>query len=140
MAKKTFSNPVINELKGSAWFKRPEATSENQTPSPAPAAAQKAAPPASIETPVQETAAIIRTQRSDVRSGHVYEAVNRTKRSTVQHPNIERTQRRAYDLLESQIISLRRIRATRELSHNQTVSLSQLVREAVDLLLKQEGL
>ena len=32
MAKKSFANPVVNELKGSAWFQRPVAPSTESTP------------------------------------------------------------------------------------------------------------
>lgn len=140
MGKKTFANPIVNELKGSAWFKRPDDSPSETSPPPAPAVALKAAPSPSFESSVPVTVPVNRTQRPSVQTGQVYEAVNRTKRSTVQQPKKERTQRRAYDLFESQITNLFRVRATRELSRNQTVSLSQLVREAVDLLLKQEGL
>ena len=136
MAKKSFSNPVVNELKGSAWFKRPDSSPTLPTSSPAP----KTPSPQPMRHALAPTEPVNRTNRSSVQSGQVYEAFNRTNRSTVQLPNKERTQRRAYDLLESQIASLRRIRATRELSHNKNVSMSELVREAVELLLKQEGL
>ena len=48
--------------------------------------------------------------------------------------------RRAYDLTETQLTGLRRIRATRELSRDAHVSMSELVREAIDLLLGKEGI
>ena len=130
MAKKSFANPVVNELKGSAWFKRPDdAPSEPSLPK-APA----------FETSVPVTVPITRADRSTVPTGQVYAAVNRTNRSSVQHPNKEQTKRLAYELYVSQIAKLRRLRATRELSRNETVSYSQLVREAVDLLFEKEGL
>ncbi len=140
MSKKTFSNPVVNELKGSAWFKRPD---DSPSESPLPKAltvAPKATDAASFESPVPVTATVNRTQRSSVQTGQVYDAVNRTQRSNVQQPKKERTKRLAYDLYVSQIAQLRRVRATRELSRNETVSYSQLVREAVDLLFEKEGL
>jgi len=95
---------------------------------------------ASFENPVPVTAPVNRTQRSSVQTGQVYDAVNRTQRSNVQQPKKERTKRLAYDLYVSQIAQLRRVRATRELSRNETVSYSQLVREAVDLLFEKEGI
>ena len=140
MAKKSFSNPVINELKGSAWFKRPDAAASEPAPVKAPAVVPQAPAVVAAESPVPMTVAVNRTNRSTVPTGQVYAAVNRTNRSSVQHPNKEQTKRLAYELYVSQIAKLRRLRATRELSRNETVSYSQLVREAIDLLLEQEGL
>lgn len=140
MAKKSFANPVINELKGSAWFKRPTDSPSETPPATAPNVAQKATNTSSFEKPKSVIIPVNRTNRTTVPTGQLYAAVNRTNRSTVQHPKKEQTKRLAYELYVSQITDLRRLRATRELSRNQTVSYSQLVREAVDLLLKQEGL
>ncbi len=54
MAKKSFANPVVNELKGSAWFKRPSATlPENQS-----------LPIRSTATPVSPSKAIHRLPQS----------------------------------------------------------------------------
>ncbi len=140
MAKKSFANPVINELKGSAWFKRPDDSPSETPPPKSPAVAPKGTNTASFNSPVPVTVPVNRTQRSSVQTGHVYDAVNRTQRSNVQQPKKERTKRLAYDLYVSQIAQLRRVRATRELSRNETVSYSQLVREAVDLLFEKEGI
>ena len=130
MAKKSFVNPVVNELKGSAWFKRPDdAPSEPSLPK-APA----------FETSVPVTVPITRADRSTVPTGQVYAAVNRADRSTVQHPKNGQTVRLAYQLNESQVTNLRRLRATREVSLNRAVSYSEVVREALDLLFEKEGL
>jgi len=75
-----------------------------------------------------------------VPTDQVYEAVNRTDRTTVQHPKNGQTVRLAYQLNESQVTNLRRLRATREVSLNRAVSYSEVVREALDLLFEKEGL
>ena len=138
MAKKSFANPVVNELKGSAWFKRPDdALSEPSLPI-APAAAPIEAP--AFETSVPVTVPITRADRSPVPSGQVYAAVTRADRTTVQHPKNAQTVRLAYQLNESQVTNLRRLRATREVSLNRAVSYSEVVREALDLLFEKEGL
>ncbi len=133
MAKKSFANPVVNELKGSAWFKRPDDAPSETPPS-------KAADAPSFESPVPVTVPITRADRSTVPTGQVYEAVNRADRTTVQHPKNKQTVRLAYQLNESQVTSLRRLRATREVLLNRAVSYSEVVREALDLLFEKEGL
>ena len=140
MAKKSFANPVFNELKGSAWFKRPDDAPSETPPPKAPAVAPKAADAPSFESPVPVTVPITRADRSTVPTGQVYEAVNRTDRTTVQHPKNKQTVRLAYQLNESQVTSLRRLRATREVLLNRAVSYSEVVREALDLLFEKEGL
>jgi hypothetical protein len=120
---KTFTiNPIANELKGSAWFRRPE----------------EGAPPAATasETPL----ATEPQKRSPEHTAPKTVPVDRTNRSAVQQPKKTRTLRRAYDLTETQLTGLRRIRATRELSRDAHVSMSELVREAIDLLLAKEGI
>ncbi len=119
MAKKSFTNPVVNELKGSAWFKRPDDAPSETPPPKAPAVAPKAADASSFESPVPVTVPINRTQRSSVQTGQVYDAVNRTQRSNVQQPKKERTKRLAYDLYVSQIAQLRRVGKDPNFSTNQ---------------------
>jgi hypothetical protein len=141
MAKKSFANPVVNELKGSAWFKHPDdAPSETTPPAQTPAVVPKATDASSFESSVPVTVPINRANRSTVPTGQVYEAVNRTDRTTVQHPKNKQTVRLAYQLNESQVTSLRRLRATREVLLNRAVSYSEVVREALDLLFEKEGL
>ncbi len=140
MAKKSFVNPVVNELKGSAWFKRPDDSLSQPSPTQTPAVAQKAADAPSFESPVPVTVPITRADRSSVPTGQVYAAVNRADRTTVQHPKNGQTVRLAYQLNESQVTNLRRLRATREVSLNRAVSYSEVVREALDLLFEKEGL
>ena len=89
---KTFTiNPIANELKGSAWFRRPEedtppAATEPETPLAA--EPQKRSP----ERTAPKTVPVDRTNSSDVQTVQAHEAVNRTNRSTVQqpkkHPNL----------------------------------------------------
>ena len=138
MAKKSFANPVVNELKGSAWFKRPDDSPSEPSLPKAPAAAPQEAPP--FENSVPVTVPITRADRSTVPTGQVYAAVNRADRTTVQHPKNGQTVRLAYQLNESQVTNLRRLRATREVSLNRAVSYSEVVREALDLLFEKEGL
>lgn len=157
MAKKTFSNPVVNELKGSAWFQRPKEAKETivldiNSTTPPPASKHKKStefPIASkLETQsqkntvqsVEKTEAVKHTPRSTVRSGQSNEKVTRTQRSSVQHPKKEQTKRRAYDFYPSQLTSLRRIKNTRELSQDRAVSMSEIMREAVDLYLENQEL
>ena len=140
MAKKSFANPVVNELKGSAWFKRPDDAPSEPSPTQTPAVASKAVDRPSFESSVPVTVPITRADRSTVPTGQVYAAVTRADRTTVQHPKNGQTVRLAYQLNESQVTNLRRLRATREVSLNRAVSYSEVVREALDLLFEKEGL
>lgn len=134
MNKKLTTSAITNELKGSAWFRRPEAT----TP-PLTSVIDPPKPQPTVQD-VQVTGTVNRTKGSSVQTVQPYKEFERTKGSNVQQANNTRIKRRAYDLYESQLSGLRRIRATRELSRDANVSLSELVREAVDLLLEKEGI
>lgn len=134
MSKKLSTGAITNELKGSAWFRRPEAATP---PSVIVKGPTKPQPPVHD---VQVTVPVNRTKGSIVQIVPPYKEFERTKSSSVQQANKTRIKRRAYDLYESQLSGLRRIRATRELTRDANVSLSELVREAVDLLLEKEGI
>ena len=138
MSKKSFVNPVVNELKGSAWFKRPD--DALREPSPATASVTTPNESPAFKNLVPVNVPINRTNRTSVPTGQVYEAINRTNRTTVHHPKNGQTVRLAYQLNASQVTNLRRLRATREVSLNRTVSYSEVVREALDLLFEREGL
>lgn len=84
--------------------------------------------------------AVKKTKRSTDRKGQTTKKVIRPKRSHDRHPKKTPTKRRAFDFTEAQLESVRRIRATRELNENRSVSMSEIMREAVDLLLEKEGL
>lgn len=147
MTKDFTTNPIANELKGSAWFRRPEEASP--TPLPKPETKLKPITEPTVLIPenhtisvhsVRKTVPVNRTKGSSVQKVPTYKQFERTNSSSVQQPNKSRIKRRAYDLYESQLTGLRRIRATRELSRDSNVSMSELVREAVDLLLEKEGI
>lgn len=145
MSKKMPTHTITNELKGSAWFRPAAATAEQED---APAAAPERSPARSVQPHAanERTDSTERTERSPVQSGPAHAAngrtasTARTERPAVHPPKETRTKRRAYDLYETQLSGLRRIRATRELALDANVSYSELVREAIDLLLRQEGL
>ena len=137
MPKKLSTGAITNELKGSAWFRRPEAATPPSVPSVIVKGPTKPQPPVHD---VQVTVPVNRTKGSTVQIVPPYKEFERTKCSNVQQANKTRIKRRAYDLYESQLSGLRRIRATRELTRDANVSLSELVREAVDLLLEKEGI
>lgn len=147
MTKDFTTNPIANELKGSAWFRRPEESSP--TPLPKPETRPISVPKSTVLIPenntisvrsVQKVGTVNRTKGSSVQKVPAYKQFERTNSSSVQQPNTTRTIRRAYDLYTTQLIGLRRVRATRELSRDSNVSFSELVREAVDLLLEKEGI
>lgn len=147
MPKTLTTSTITNELKGSAWFRRPEA--DSPTPLPKPETQPKSTSKPTVLIPenhtvsvqgVRKTATVNRTKGSSVQTVPPYKEFERTKGSSVQLTNNTRIKRRAYDLYESQLTGLRRIRATRELSRDSNVSMSELVREAVDLLLEKEGI
>ena len=58
----------------------------------------------------------------------------------VGRPPLERpTKRQSYEIFEDQLMALRRLRSTRELETGEKVSMSGLVREAIDALLAENG-
>lgn len=137
---KTFATTTItNELKGSAWFRHPAKATPPPTKSTEITAA-KAAENGSPERSVQKNEPVNRTKGSSAQAVQPYKPVTSTNSSSVQRTKNTRTIRRAYDLYETQLTGLRRIRATRELSRDASISFSELVREAVDLLLAKEGI
>ena len=147
MPKTLTTNTITNELKGSAWFRRPE--EDSPTPLPKPESEPKPIPKPTVLIPenntisvrsVQKVGTVNRTKGSSVQKVPTYKQFERTNSSSVQQPNTTRTIRRAYDLYNNQLIGLRRVRATRELSRDSNVSFSEMVREAVDLLLEKEGI
>jgi len=147
MPKTLTTNTITNELKGSAWFRRPE--EDSPTPLPKPESQLKPTPKPTVLIPENDTISVRsvhkvgpvnRTKGSSVQKVPTYKQFDRTNSSSVLQPNTTRTIRRAYDLYNTQLIGLRRVRATRELSRDSNVSFSELVREAVDLLLEKEGI
>ena len=78
--------------------------------------------------------------RSDTRNDQLTATVNPPERSVDRHPKKEQTKRRSFDFYDSQLRQIRKLRAQRELNEDCNVSMSSLMREAVDLLLEKEGL
>ncbi len=147
MAKKTFTAPIVNELKGSGWFQHPKQATvakepEGITPSRLVATEHKKEESQKQEhvQAVHKTEKVARTKRATELNGRMTAKITRTKSSSVQDPNNRRTVRRAHDFYETQLSALRRIRATRELVADQRVTMSSIVREAIDLLIAKEGL
>lgn len=63
---------------------------------------------------------------------------NRTEKRKVGRPALKRpTTRQSYEIYEDQLIALRRLRSTLELETGKKVSMSGLVREAIDAMLQE---
>jgi hypothetical protein len=139
MTKKFATTRITNELKGSAWFRQPQKAAP-PPPKSAELASTKASNRRSSVRSVPKNAPVNRTKGSSVQSVQPYEPFISTNSSSVQHTKKTRTIRRAYDLYDHQLTGLRRIRATRELTRDEQVSFSELVRDAIDLLLVKEGI
>jgi len=133
--KKPFTvNPVVNELKGSAWFRRPTESQPLSTTPTAPV------PQVAVEQPPSHKQVLEHgTDNAQNKSVRVTETVERPQRSPVQQPKKKRRKRRAYDFDHRQLENMRRLRATRELQEDRSVSMSELMREAVDYFLKKQG-
>ena len=139
MTKKFATTTITNELKGSVWFRQPTKSTPPPTKSTKNKTAKTPKKRSSVQ-PVPKNAPVTRTKRSSVQSVQSYKMNDRTSRTAVQVPKNTRTVRRAYEMYEYQISGLRRIRATRELSRDTNVKVSEIVREAVDMLLEKEGI
>lgn len=122
MAKKKLFNPVVNELKGSAWFRRPEPEDIPQPPIP------KAAAP----KPFGNNGFDKTNNRSETTVG--------TETTVSAKKSDRKTRRASFEIYEDQLNMIFKARATIELERKRFVGKSAIMREALDDYFKKHGL
>ena len=129
MTKKSFPNPIVNELKGSAWFKRPEGTQDK----PAPEADNHSA---HRGDPVQQQ----ETERSNGRTsdrptdGANERTDERSNGAAKQSPRL--TKRHSFEIYQDQWERFQKLRA-QALLRGEQFNMSAIVRKAIDTALEQ---
>ena len=117
MAKKSFSNPFTNELKGSPWFKHPESTEDV----PAPDADDH---PTHQDSSNQQQ----KTERPNGRT---------TERPNGEAKQVQRlTKRHSFEIYQDQWERFQKLRA-QALLRGEQFNMSAIVREAIDTALKR---
>lgn len=99
----------------------------------------------SVSNPLSESAFFNRPSeeainRTTTRKNNIPNNRTGNKKKGVGRPPLERsTTRQSYEIYEDQLIALRRLRSMLELETGQKVSMSGLVREAIDAMLQERS-
>ncbi|MGB1249336.1 MAG: hypothetical protein ACPG8W_01785 [Candidatus Promineifilaceae bacterium] len=124
-SKKKFSlDSVVNPLKKSVYFTQPESPREMTQETQEVSSTVVPAPPQLVDTP---PAASPVSEASPLS-----EPVVETKKRTRGRPKFARaTSRHSFEFYTDQVNRLRRVKALRELNENRSISLSEIVRDAI---------
>lgn len=122
MTKKKLTNPVVNELKGSSWFRHPMTKSK-------PGRSESAAATKVAEsTPYPDE--VEATERKSERTN------DRTEKRSIHLPIKRLTKRHSFEFYQDQLVKLNELKIRANL-RGQQLSLSEVVRVALDAYLAE---